>query len=299
MANTIDQLRDRVQSLIDRDDYNISNVIGSGSTNKIDESIRDAVKWFYRSDASRLPPFEHAITGTIASGTNRIAVPGDLRDLRRIVVDRDGRSTVLVRSSNNLIFTENSAYEIFLPETFDREGGVYYTQRVNADVNYTIYYYRSLENLFDITNENFTVTPDNYRAGNVTLISTGTTALYFPTGTTETQARTGIGQTTYTPTLAATSDNTVAFNFNGNRRVNWLLNECDDMLAYRAAFELALFYDIANENAIIWKERADSQRNELIKEVQRLESSGATPQVRRPGQYNIPRGYLTRGTFSG
>ena len=295
MADTIDELRSRVQLLIDRDDYLVDRVIGSGQTNVIDQAIRDSVKWFYRNDASRIPSFERAVTGTLSAGSNTIGVPSDFREFQRdgaFEVQRETHRNVLYRSTLDEILAINTNARAYLPTSYGRSGGVFYVERCGGDVTYILRYYRSLEDIFDITTTHYAVTPENYTAGHLSFAATGGTNLFFPTGTTQAQVQADVvlASPTLEPTAVATADNTVQFGLTGNARVNWLLNEFDDGLAYRAAYELGYFFDVNTEYLELWKQRADEQANELVQETIRLEASGGTPQQSRPSLFRANRG---------
>lgn len=296
---TYNDLKNAVIALVDREDFVVSDEIGTGMTDKADQWIANAVRSFYRTDAARTAPFELFVTGTLNEGVNNIPIPADFRELRRIIVTRDGRSQPLEYTTSDDVMTDINTSRYYLPMTFGREGGRWFTQRPSANVSYTVYYYGSLSPIEDITQTNYSVTVANYHAGRVAL-STDTTAaqLFFPTGTTREMVMAGIGVSDSTasnyllPTAAATATNTVSFRFTGNEITHWLLNNAGEILMYLAAVEAGLFYDATDSSLESWRNIARDKIDQLIRDFQRMDGSGTTPLQRRPGLYNRPSIYV-------
>ena len=283
---TYNQLKNSVIALVDREDYQVSDNIGGGTTDYADAWIERGVRSFYRTDAARTPPFELFVTGTLSEGDNAIRIPADFRELRRIVVTRDQIQTTLSQTSPEDVFTRNTSAQFYVPQEFAREGARWFTDKVSGDVDYTVYYYGTLVPISDITQENYDATVANYRLGRLSIASVSGTTLYFPTGTTQTQARDNFA--TLTPTTTATTANTVPYLFSGNPVTHWLLNEAGECILYLAAIEAALFYGGMESETRDWQNRARNEIDMIIRDSQRMDGSGTTPRIRKPGKYSSP-----------
>ena len=280
---TYNQLKNNVISLVDRDDYVVSDAIGAGNTDLADQWIDNAVRRFYQTDAARTAPFELMVTGTLTAGSNMISIPQDWRQTRQIVCTRDQYSSVLTPSTTDEIFTDNTNARIFLPLTFTRQGANWFTERPQVDTAYTIYYYGVLSPIDQITSENFAETVVNYNLGRLSVVDSGGTTFFFPTGTTTEQAQSDFS--TLTPTLAATTQNTVQIRLAGNRVFHWLLNNAGEVLMYWAAVEAGMYYDVSDDSIAVWDARGQGQIERIVKEDQRRDGSGSTPLQRRPNLY--------------
>ena len=169
-----------------------------------------------------------------------------------------------------------------MPTRFSREGGAWYIDAAATDLTYTIYYYGVLTPIEDVTSTTYAVTVANYQSNRLTRGGSGT-GLFFPTGTTTAQA--DANYATLTPTLASTVANTQEYKYTGNAFVHWLINNAPEVIIYYAAAEAARYYDVSDGSLENWEGMARERVNEIIREFQRLDSSGTTPQMSRPSLY--------------
>lgn len=296
--DTYQELQDAVIGLLNRNDYQFPNLhSGTGTTDKTNEWINSAIKEFYRSQASRIPPFERTITGTLPANTDTIPIPEGFREMIYMTFQLNDTVVVADKLTLKQLKQRYLPYRQVLPSQYARDGGLWRVYPPTQDVDFEIQYYRQLEHPSTVTSTTFDVTPTNYALNRLTLVDTGGIGLYFPAGTTETQARTGAG--TYTPTLAPSGDNVLEYRFTGNPNRNWLLNEAGDYLKFRAAVDGAMEYDPTDTSIAIWDKRAQDQLQQIIREFTNLEGAGTTPQVIRPGLYRGRKHIYNRRFYGG
>ena len=288
---TYTQLKNAVLSLVDRDDYISEDVIGNGMTDLADQWIDRAVRRFYESDAARTAPFELQVTGTLAANSNTISIPQDWRNTRAITVTQDQTTCTLTPSTAEEVLNQDGAARVYLPSTYTRQGAQWHTQYPASDTSYTVYYYGVLAPVDTITSERYAETVANYALNRLSVVDSGGTVFFFPTGTTAEDAQSNFAM--LTPTLAQTAQNTQQIRLQGNRIYHWLLNNAGEILMYLAAAEAGYYYNVNDGSVELFEKRAQDQLDRLIMEEKRREFSGGTPRKR------APRLYRSRSVTSG
>ena len=259
------------------------------------ETIQDALD-FAADEAYRLLEVASLeYTGTYPALTAADITTQRGRDIGTLRVPRDstGRFLQIRRTSasgtvvDSEVFNTRQDLRGFEDEytgvadytAWTRKGENILVRPVNLGDVFEIHYYRRLPAL----NAQYTVNAANWQNSLLTwsenavtataneLSNTGTTQLFFPTGTSTTVAPTPV--TTITPTLTATDANTVALNFVGDEAFNWLREEQNKIILFGALWHISDYLENFQE-AQVWGQKFQLEIESLNSEEKMRRGSG-------------------------
>ena len=185
MATSYQQLKRRLQLLIDRDDATDQVAFDGESEDMLDVFIANAEKRFYRSEAARTPPFEKFINYQLASGTGvgELAIPSDYYETRYITVSNPetGIQRTLSRVSPEVVLNTTVSESVSLPSNFAYGDVKWLIRQPSVVTNVTAFYYGNLDALSTQT----AAVNDHWLLNNaddlITYLAATESALYFNT----------------------------------------------------------------------------------------------------------------------
>ena len=111
MADNYDELKRRIQLLVDRDDIEDQVAEDNTSVNMLDIFIAAAERRFYRSEAAKIPPFERIVTypGVSGTGIRELVIPAGYVEMRYALARHSdgGEQHTLARVSPEQILDRN------------------------------------------------------------------------------------------------------------------------------------------------------------------------------------------------
>ena len=149
---------------------------------------------------------------------------------------------------------------------------IHYYRRLPAlNAQYTVNASNWQNRLLEFSEDNAIVIPT---AGE--LSNTGTTPLWFPTGTPTTVAPAPV--TTITPTTSMTTENTVQLNFVGEESFNWLREEQNKIILFGALWHISDYLENFQEGQA-WAQKFQLEIESLNKEERMRRASGGNPTI--------------------
>lgn len=158
MATTYDEIKRRVQLLVDRDDIE-SQVAEDGTTvNILDQFIATAERRFYRSEAAKIPPFEKIVNYAMSSGTGiqELVIPEDYVEMRYAIAahSEGGQQNTLHRVAPEAILDTNlSVSNVNIPDRIAYSSGRWIVPEATRPTTVSVIYYGTLDALSTLTSE--------------------------------------------------------------------------------------------------------------------------------------------------
>ncbi len=151
MATNYAQLKRRVQLLIDRDDATDQLAFDGQTEDVLDMFIANAERRFYRSEASRTPPFEKFVNYELGAGTGvgELSIPADYFETRYLTASHEetGIQRTLTRVSPEIILNTVNSQSVFLPSEFAYGDVKWLVRQPQSGASITAVYYGSLDAL--------------------------------------------------------------------------------------------------------------------------------------------------------
>ena len=152
MADSYQQMVDRLQTLINRDDAAEQVAATSGNTlNILNDCYGRAERRAYRSEILRLPPFERSVTYTVPAGTSELTIPRGYFGIKESFVSNGDVRLTMDRVSPAQILERSSAFQVALPDRIAYNANRWIIDPPSAQVSITIYYYGELEPINGVT----------------------------------------------------------------------------------------------------------------------------------------------------
>lgn len=151
MASSYQELKNRLQLLIDRADATTQMAADGTVIDMLDVFIANASKRFYRSEAARIPPLEKFQDYVLESGSGvtELALPNDYFETRyMLALDGQGRQVTLTRTSPENILNTVIGQSVSIPTSFAYGNNVWIIRTPNqGEITVQANYYGFLDDL--------------------------------------------------------------------------------------------------------------------------------------------------------
>ena len=179
---TYQNLKDRVQLLIDRDDATAQVAATSGNTLDIlDDCINRAERRAYRSGGLMLPPFEKEIGFTVEPGIESLPIPNGFFAIRWATCQVGDRRVVLERRPAEELDDKVISRQVGIPSRIAYGSNRWLIDAPSQPVTINVKYYGELAKLSTVTSEDTSHWLLDYADDYIMYLAAVESALYFDT----------------------------------------------------------------------------------------------------------------------
>ena len=151
MVATYQEMKDRVITLIDRDDAETIESTDNRIVNWVDVALRNAELRFYRSETARIPPFEKYVHYTVPKLETELTIPADYFEGRYAISKVGQMSTTMSKTSPEQILNDNlTSATVLMPKRIAYGSNVWLIDRVAQQTEITAYYYGYIDAISEV-----------------------------------------------------------------------------------------------------------------------------------------------------